>query len=82
MAKELFVGNLPYSVTDESLTAHFAASGAASAMVIKDRESGRSRGFGFVKYDDDAAADKAVEELNGQELDGRPLTVREARPKE
>ena len=82
MAKELFVGNLPYSVTDEALTAHFGASGAASAMVIKDRESGRSRGFGFVKYDDDAAADKAVEELNGKELDGRPLTVREARPKE
>ena len=82
MAKELFVGNLPYTADDSSLTQHFAAYSPASAMVIKDRETGRSRGFGFVKFDDDAAADKAAEELNGKEMDGRPLTVREARPKE
>lgn len=82
MAKELFVGNLPYSVNDDSLAKHFANYSPVSASVIADRESGRSRGFGFVKFDDDAAADKAAEELNGKELDGRALTVREARPKE
>ncbi len=81
MAKELFVGNLPYSTDDDALAKHFAEYGATGASVIKDRESGRSRGFGFVKFDDDAQADKAVEALNGKELDGRELTVREARPK-
>lgn len=82
MAKELYVGNLPYTTTDDQLLQHFAAHGAASATVIKDRDSGRSRGFGFVKFDDDAAADKAAEELNEKELEGRQLTVREARPRE
>jgi RNA recognition motif-containing protein len=82
MAKELFVGNLPFSTDDQALAAFFADYSPASASVIADRESGRSRGFGFVKFDDDAQADKAAEELNGKELDGRPLTVREARPKQ
>ena len=81
MAKELYVGNLPFSTDDDSLTKHFADTGAASAMVIKDRDSGRSRGFGFVKFDDDAQADAAAESMNGKELDGRELVVREARPK-
>ncbi len=82
MAKELFVGNLPFSTTNESLQQHFASFNPTAASVITDRDSGRSRGFGFVKFDDDAQADKAVEELNGKDLDGRPLTVREARPRE
>lgn len=82
MAKELFVGNLPFSTDDQALSAFFADYSPVSASVITDRESGRSRGFGFVKFDDDAQADKAAEELNGKELDGRPLTVREARPKQ
>ena len=82
MAKELFVGNLPFSTDDQALTTFFADYNAVSASVITDRDSGRSRGFGFVKFDDDAQADKAAEELNGKELDGRPLTVREARPKQ
>lgn len=82
MAKELYVGNLPYTVSDEDLQKHFADHNPTQATVIKDRDSGRSRGFGFVKFDDDAAADKAVEALNEKELDGRPLTVREARPRQ
>lgn len=82
MAKELYVGNLPFSVEDDSLTQHFAAYSPVSATVIKDRDSGRSRGFGFVKFDDDAQADKAASELNEKELDGRPLVVREARPRQ
>lgn len=81
MAKELYVGNLPYSTTDESLTQHFAAHNPASAMVIKDRDSGRSRGFGFVKFDNDSDADAAVAALHEQDFDGRPLIVREARPR-
>lgn len=82
MAKELYVGNLPFSSDDEMLQTHFAPYSPVSATVIKDRDSGRSRGFGFVKFDDDAQADKAVAELNEKELDGRPLVVREARPRQ
>ena len=82
MAKELYVGNLPYTTTNETLQQHFANYNPVAASVITDRDSGRSRGFGFVKFDDDAQADKAVEELNGQELEGRALTVREARPRQ
>lgn len=81
MAKELYVGNLPFSTDDDALTKHFADTGADSAMVIKDRDSGRSRGFGFVKFEDDAKADAAVESMNGKDLDGRELVVREARPR-
>ncbi len=82
MAKELYVGNLPFSSDDAALQAQFAPYSPVSATVIKDRDSGRSRGFGFVKFDDDAQADKAVAELNEKELDGRPLVVREARPRQ
>ena len=83
MSKKLFVGSLAWATTDESLLAHFAAVGTpASAKVITDRESGRSRGFGFVEYDDDKQADEAVEKLNNSDLDGRQITVNEARPRE
>lgn len=83
MSKKLFVGSLAWATTDESLLAHFSAVGTpASAKVITDRESGRSRGFGFVEYDDDKQADEAVEKLNNSDLDGRQITVNEARPRE
>lgn len=81
MAKKLYVGNLSYSTTDESLKAHFSAAGAvASAMVIKDRDTGRSRGFGFVEMASDEDAEKAISMFHGQPLDGRPLSVNEAKP--
>lgn len=82
MAKKLFVGNLSYSVNDEQLAEMFASFGeVASAAVIIDRQTGRSKGFGFVEFNDDAAADAAIEAMNGKEEGGRPLTVNEARPK-
>jgi RNA recognition motif-containing protein len=82
MSKKLFVGNLPYSVNDQSLGEAFASYSPASATVINDKFTGRSRGFGFVEIEDDAAADKAIEEMNGKEVDGRALVVNEARPRE
>lgn len=81
--KKLFVGSLAWATTDETLGAHFASAGTvASAKVITDRESGRSRGFGFVEFENDAEGDAAVEKLNNSELDGRTITVNEARPRE
>lgn len=81
MAKKLYVGNLPYSVDDEALHQHFAQFGAVdSAKVIMDRETGRSKGFGFVEMADDSAADQAIERGNGVELNGRAINVSEARP--
>lgn len=81
MAKKLFVGNLAWGTTDDSLRAAFEQFGEiVSAQVLTDRETGRSRGFGFVEMTDDAAAEKAVAELNGTDLDGRQITVNEARP--
>lgn len=81
MAKKLYVGNLPYSVDDEALHDHFAQFGTVdSAKVIMDRESGRSKGFGFVEMADDSAADAAIEKGNGVELNGRAINVSEARP--
>lgn len=82
MSKKLFVGNLPYGVTDQSLGEAFAAYSPASATVINDKFTGRSRGFGFVEIEDDSAADKAVQEMNGKELEGRAIVVNEARPRE
>ncbi len=82
MAKELFVGNLPWSVNDDSLKQHFADFTPSAANVVADRDSGRSRGFGFVKFEDDAKAAEAIEALNGKEIDGRPITVREATPRQ
>jgi RNA recognition motif-containing protein len=81
MAKKLYVGNLAYSVTDEQLGQMFAQFGqVSSAVVIKFKDTGRSKGFGFVEFDKDEEADKAVEEMNGKENDGRNLVVNEARP--
>jgi RNA recognition motif-containing protein len=81
MAKKLYIGNLPYSVDDESLHNHFAQYGNVdSAKVIMDRDSGRSKGFGFVEMSDDSAADHAIEKGNGAELDGRMINISEARP--
>ena len=81
--KKLFVGSLAWGTTDDGLQAHFAQCGTvASAKVVTDRETGRSRGFGFVEFENDAEADAAVEKLNNSELDGRTITVNEARPRE
>jgi RNA recognition motif-containing protein len=83
MGKKLYVGNLAYSVRDSDLEELFAAHGTVqSAQVIMDRDSGRSKGFGFVEMDNDQEARAAIGALNGKELDGRTLTVNEARPKE
>ena len=82
MAKKLFVGNLSWNTTDDSLRDFFSQVGnVISASVITDRMSGRSRGFGFVEMED-ADAEKAKKELNGKELDGREISVNEARPQE
>jgi RNA recognition motif-containing protein len=79
----LYVGNLAYSVTNETLEALFAQYGAVkSAQVIMDRDTGRSKGFGFVEMADDNAARDAIKGLNETQQDGRPLTVNEARPRE
>ena len=81
MAQNLFVGNLPYTVDDARLAELFAAAGTVvSAKVIKDKYSGRSRGFGFVQMSTDEETKKAIEMFNGKDMDGRPLVVNEARP--
>jgi cold-inducible RNA-binding protein len=78
----IFVGNLPFSATGADLEQLFGEYGTIdSAAVINDRETGRSRGFGFVEMSDAGEAKKAIEELNGYEFDGRALTVNEARPR-
>jgi len=83
MATKLFVGNLPYTVDDTGLNDLFASFGTvASAKVIIDRDTNRSKGFGFVEFDDDQAAKAAIDELNGKELEGRAIVVNEARPPE
>jgi len=83
MSKKIYVGNLPYTVTDDSLRALFSEIGAVeSAQVIMDRYSGRSKGFGFVEMTNDAEAADAISKLNGKEMEGRALTVNEARPME
>ena len=79
----IYVGNLSFDETESSLEAAFAAHGAVtSARIITDRETGRSRGFGFVEMDDQAQAQAAIAALNGTNQNGRDLTVNEARPKE
>lgn len=81
MAKKLYVGNLSYSVDDAALHEKFAEFGAVdSARVIMDRESGRSKGFGFVEFSSDDDADKAVAGMNGRDFMGRAINVSEARP--
>jgi cold-inducible RNA-binding protein len=81
MAQKLYVGNLSYGTTDDSLRDAFAQAGSvASATVITDRATGRSKGFGFVEMASDADAEKAIAMWNGKDLDGRTLVVNEARP--
>ncbi len=83
MATKLYVGGLPYSTTNDELSAHFAAAGnVTSASIIMDKMSGRSKGFGFVEMSSDEEAQKAVSMFNGQDFGGRKLTVNEARPME
>ncbi len=83
MGKKLYVGNLSYETTDASLEQLFAPFGEVrSAQVIQDRDTGRSKGFGFVEMSDDNAARAAITALNEKEHDGRRLTVNEARPRE
>lgn len=83
MATKLFVGSLSYGVDDNQLRDAFAAAGTVvSAKVIVDRETGRSKGFGFVEMSSDEEAQNAIKMLDGKELDGRPIAVSEARPQE
>lgn len=83
MAKNIYVGNLPWQTTQDDLYQLFSQYGQVSkAQVISDRETGRSRGFGFVEMPDDAEAQKAIEALNESQFNGRPLTVNEAKPRE
>ncbi len=83
MANKLFVGSLAWGTDDAALQNFFASAGTVvSAKVITDRDSGRSKGFGFVEMSTDEEAAKAIAELNGKELDGRPINVNEARPQE
>jgi RNA recognition motif-containing protein len=81
MAAKLYVGNLPYSATEDGLKTHFSSAGSvASVKIIIDRETGRSKGFGFVEMESDDGASSAVSQLDGQEYEGRSLRVSEAKP--
>lgn len=83
MAKKLYVGGLSYDTTEETLKDLFAQAGTVeSAVIITDKMSGRSKGFGFVEMSTEEEAQKAIEMFNGKELDGRTVTVNEARPME
>jgi len=83
MAMKLYVGSLAYSVTDDKLKEFFESQGKVlSATVIKDRDSGQSKGFGFVEMDDVKEGQAAIAALNGKELDGRTIMVNQARPQE
>jgi RNA-binding proteins (RRM domain) len=82
-SQNLFIGSLAYTTTDDTLKAHFEQVGPVkSAHVITDRESGRSKGFGFVEFENDDDNQKAVDQLNGKDLDGRAINVSLARPRE
>lgn len=81
--KKLYVGNLPWSMNNDSLKELFASYGEiVEAIVISDRMSGRSKGFGFVTFADEAAAEKAAAEMNGKDVEGRQIVVNVARPRE
>ncbi|MDP1655674.1 MAG: RNA-binding protein [Hylemonella sp.] len=83
MGNKLYVGNLSYSVRDDDLQQHFGSYGSVqSAKVMMDRDSGRSKGFGFVEMSSDAEAKAAITGMNGQTVDGRDMVVNEARPME
>ena len=81
MGNKLYVGNLPFSASDDSLREMFGQAGQVeSARIITDRDTGRSKGFGFVEMSTEQEASEAIRKFNGTELDGRSLTVNEARP--
>lgn len=81
MGKKLYVGNLPFSATDQALVDAFSQCGTVdSARIIMDRESGRSKGFGFVEMSTDEEAQAAINKFNGADYNGRPMTVNEAKP--
>jgi len=83
MGSKVYVGNLPWSVTKEKLDELFSPFGEITeATVISDKYSGRSKGFGFVTFADEESAKKAIEKMNGKEIDGRALKVNEAQPRE
>ncbi|WP_010583389.1 RNA recognition motif domain-containing protein [Schlesneria paludicola] len=83
MSTKLYVGNLSYNATNQTLEQMFAQHGEVrSAQIVTDRDTGRSKGFGFVEMGDSRSAEAAISALNGQEVDGRALTVNEARPRE
>lgn len=83
MGKKIYVGNLPFTATNESLSEMFASFGNVdSSKIVTDRDTGRSKGFGFVEMSDSSEADAAIEKLNGSDFGGRSLTVNEARPME
>lgn len=83
MSKRLFVGGLPYSITSSQLEEMFSKIGTVvSAIVITDRDTGQSKGFGFVEMEKDEEADKAIEKLNETEMDGRKIAVNIAKPRE
>lgn len=82
MATKLYVGGVPYSSTDDTLKDHFSQAGnVVSANIIMDRMSGRSKGFGFVEMPNDNEAEKAIEALDGSDMQGRNIKVNQARPK-
>ena len=81
MGRKLYVGNLPYSADNQTLQATFSTCGTVDSVnIITDRDTGRSKGFGFVEMSSNSEAQKAIQELNGKDCDGRPMTVNEARP--
>lgn len=83
MGKKLYVGNLPYSATEQSLADKFGKCGTVeSVKIITDRDSGRSKGFGFVEMSSDAEAQAAIQEFHESDYEGRPMTVNEAKPME
>jgi len=83
MAKKLYVGGLPYSTSNDELKAHFSAAGeVSSATIIMDKMTNRSKGFGFVEFENDADALEAISMFDGKDFEGRKLTVNEARPME
>ena len=83
MTKKIYVGNLPFSIDQAKLKELFAPFGEMEeAVVISDKFSGRSKGFGFVTFIEDASADKAIAEMNEKDIEGRPLKVNEAKPRE
>ncbi len=83
MAKKLYVGGLPYATTQDALSDLFSQAGTvSSAMIITDKMTGRSKGFGFVEMASDEEAEKAIDMFNGKDFEGRNLTVNEARPME